>query len=276
MRNSSNVITLKDRQQSCESCRFQRDCLMRPDSGKRFQGGRSSSVSGCVVRRGAHIFRMGDQFDSIYMVRSGAVKTYWLAANGDQQVTGFYLPGEVFGLCSISSKCYLSSAVALDTTGVCVLPYSQIQRLCLSSDEILARLMDRLSGRIRDSEQAFIALGHKSADERMAWFLMDLSRRQAQLGLLADEINLPMTRTDMGSYLMLAVETVSRVLTRLQGKGLIEVQRNRVQIKSADRLAQLAESAAGVKAFDPRLKQSARPYWGDCRDLTSAQRPIAH
>ncbi len=276
MRNSSNVITLKDRQQSCESCRFQRNCLVQTNSQEKRQDWQNSPVSGCVVRRGAHIFRMGDPFKAIYMVRSGAVKTYWLAANGDQQVTGFYLPGEVFGLCSVSSQGYVNSAVALDTSGICTIPYDHLQRLCLRSEGSLARLMQRLSVRIRQSEEAFIVLGHKSADERMAWFLMDISSRQARLGLCPDEINLPMTRTDIGSYLMLAVETVSRVLTRLQSKRLIEVRRNRVLIKSHRKLVRLAESSAGSIASEVPLQQSALPYWGDCRDLTWTRRPTTH
>jgi CRP/FNR family transcriptional regulator len=276
MRNSSNVITLKDRQQSCESCRFRRDCLVKTNSQEKRKSWQTSPVSGCVVRRGAHIFRMGDPFRAVYMVRSGAVKTYWLAADGDQQVTGFYLPGEVFGLCSVSSEGYVNSAVALDTSGICTLPYDHLQRLCLRSEENLARLMQRLSIRIRQSEEAFIVLGHKSADERMAWFLMDISRRQARLGLCPDEINLPMTRTDIGSYLMLAVETVSRVLTRLQAKRLVEVRRNRVLIKSPQRLFRLAESSDGNTPSEVPLQRNAMPYWGDHRDLNWTRRPTTH
>ncbi len=276
MRNSSNVITLKDRQQSCDSCRFRRDCLIMADGKERRKDRQASTASGCVVRRGAHIFRMGDPFDAVYVVRSGAVKTYWLAADGDQQVTGFYLPGEVFGLCSVASERYLNSAIALDTSGICTIPYANLQRLCLTSEETLARLMGRLSGRIRESEEAFIVLGHKSADERMAWFLMDISRRQARLGLRAEEINLPMTRTDIGSYLMLAVETVSRVLTRLQSKGFIEVCRNQIRIKSQQGLQSLAESSASSVCLDAEPMRKASVYWGDCRDLTHGPRPTAH
>jgi CRP/FNR family transcriptional regulator, anaerobic regulatory protein len=276
MRNSSNVITLKDRQQNCESCRFYRECLVKTDSSARRPGSQATAVSGCVVRRGAHIFRMGDSFDALYMVRSGAVKTYWLASSGDQQVTGFYLPGEIFGLDSISSENYVSSAVALDTSGICTLPYAPLRRLCQSSAETMARLMGRLSGRIRESEEAFIVLGHKSADERMAWFLMDISRRQTRLGLSPSEISLPMTRTDIGSYLMLAVETVSRVLTRLQGNGIIQVRRNQVRIKSLDKLARLAESSANTAPVGVHAPRRAAPYWGDCRDLTGHLRPTTH
>jgi CRP/FNR family transcriptional regulator len=276
MRNSSNVITLKDRQQSCESCRFQHICLVKANAQEKRQSWHTSPVSGCVVRRGAHIFRMGDPFEAVYMVRSGAVKTYWLAANGDQQVTGFYLPGEIFGLCSVSSRSYVNSAVALDTSGICTLPYDYLQCLCLRSEECLARLMQRLSIRIRQSEEAFIVLGHKSADERMAWFLTDISSRQAKLGLRSDEINLPMTRTDIGSYLMLAVETVSRVLTRLQAKRLVEVRRNRVLIKSPDRLLSLAESSAGGKPSDTPLRRNDLRYWRDRRGSTWTLRPTTH
>ena len=276
MRNSSNVITLKDRQLNCQSCRFHRDCLVSGDTQARNPDRRAASVSGCVVRRGAHIYRMGDAFDALHVVRSGAIKTYWLGDDGDQQVTGFYLPGEVFGLDSISSETYVSSAVALDTSGICTLPYAQLRQLCLTSQETMERLMGRLSGRIRESEEAFIVLGHKSADERMAWFLMDLSRRQARLGVSPCEINLPMTRTDIGSYLMLAVETVSRVLTRLQSRGMIEVNRNQVTIRSPEELKRLAESSANTSGFAARPARGATLRYGDCRDLTSGLRPAVH
>lgn len=243
MRNSSNVITLKDRQQSCVSCLFRHDCLVGSNPSSAGAGRGEFPVSGCVVRRGAHIFRMGERFDALYRVRSGAVKTYWLGSDGEQQVTGFYLPGEIVGLDSISTESYVSSAVALDTSGVCTLPYGHLQRACRSSEDNMARLMSRLSNRIRESEEAFIVLGHKTADERMAWFLTNLLRRQAKLGFASDEINLPMTRTDIGSYLMLAVETVSRVLTRLQGNRVISVRRNRIGIDSIEKLEELATSS---------------------------------
>ena len=248
MRNTSNVISLIDRHQDCGECRLHANCLIRVN-GEQGKGSRAGMpVSGHVVRRGTHIFRMGDAFDTLYAVRSGAVKTYRLTEDGEQQVTGFYLPGDVFGLDSVEAESYASNAVALDTTYICAFPYDRLKSLCRSSIDVNDRLSGRLSERIREGERTFMVLGHKSADERMAWFLMELSEKQARLGLSPHELTLVMPRTDISSYLMLAVETVSRVLTRLQAAGVINVSRNRVVVDDPAELARLAGIApAGDK-----------------------------
>lgn len=243
MRNSSNVISLIDRHQNCDECRLSADCLVRVEGEEHGQSRTGMPVSGHVVRRGTHIFRMGENFDTLYSVRSGAVKTYCLTEGGEQQVTGFYLPGDVFGLDSVGTNTYASNAVALDTSCICGFSYDRLQALCSRSTEVNGRLTRRMSGRIRDGERTFMVLGHKSADERMAWFLLELSKKQARLGLSSRELNLTMPRTDISSYLMLAVETVSRVLTRLQGSGIIRVNRNRITIENPAELAELAELA---------------------------------
>lgn len=248
MRNTTNVISLIDREQNCTECRLNAHCLIRVDGDTGGHGPRAGMpVSGHVVRRGTHIFRMGDAFDALYSVRSGAVKTYRLTESGEQQVTGFYLPGDVFGLDSVEARSYASNAVALDTTCVCAFSYDRLKSLCQSSIEVNDRLSRRLSKRIRESERTFMVLGHKTADERMAWFLMELSKKQKRLGLSPNEINLMMPRTDISSYLMLAVETVSRVLTRLQSAGIVNVNRNRVIIEDPAGLARLAGLADDEK-----------------------------
>lgn len=244
MRNTTNVISLIDRQQNCGECRLHANCLVRVN-GKQGGGPRAGMpVTGHVVRRGTHIFRMGDAFDTLYSVRSGAIKTYRLTENGEQQVTGFYLPGDVFGLDSVETESYASNAVALDTTCICAFSYERLKSLCKSSSEVNGRLAGRLSERIREGERIFMVLGHKTADERMAWFLMELSKKQERLGLCPHDINLLMPRTDISSYLMLAVETVSRVLTRLQAAGVIDVNRNRIVIDDPEELARLSGIAS--------------------------------
>jgi CRP/FNR family transcriptional regulator len=264
MRNSSNVISLIDRQQNCQECRLSSDCLVRVKESEDTPARIGIPVTGHVVRRGTHIFRMGDCFDTLYSVRSGAVKTYRLTEEGEQQVTGFYLPGDLFGLESVEADVYASNAVALDTSCICAIQFDRLETLCRSSREVARRLTGRMSQRIREGEEAFIVLGHKSADERMAWFLMNLSDKQQRIGVSADEINLPMPRTDIGSYLMLAVETVSRVLTRLQSAGLLEVERNRVRIKNFERLEQLAgckpHHDARLATAAPDLRERARAH----------------
>lgn len=240
MRNTSNVIALVDRRQNCEECRLSGECLVHVTDGESRHPEAGMPVSGHVIRRGTHVFRMGEAFDAVYSVRSGAVKTYRITEDGDQQVTGFYLPGDVFGLESIEADVYANSAVALDTSCICAFPYERLKSLCRASSEVSSRLAGRMSRRIREGERTIMVLGHKSADERMAWFLLGLSDKQARLGLSPHEITLTMPRADIGSYLMLAVETVSRVLTRLQSAGLLSVDRHQVIIEDLDGLAKIA------------------------------------
>ncbi|MDX1513437.1 MAG: cyclic nucleotide-binding domain-containing protein [Gammaproteobacteria bacterium] len=240
MRNTANVISLIDRHQNCDDCRLSGECLVRVDDVNSGGPRAGMPVSGHVIRRGTHVFRMGDPFDTLYSVRSGAVKTYRLTASGEQQVTGFYLPGDVFGLDSVERDTYASNAVALDTTCICAFGYDRLKSLCRNSAEVNGRLTRRLGHRIRDGERTLMVLGHKSADERLAWFLVELSKKQARLGLSSTDLNLVMPRTDISSYLMLAVETVSRVLTRLQEAGLIRVNRNRIIVDIPRELARLA------------------------------------
>jgi len=253
MRNTSNVISLIDRHQNCGECRLSDNCLVRVNGGGGGHSRAAMPVTGHVVRRGTHIFRMGDPFDTIYAVRSGAVKSYRLTESGEQQVTGFYLPGDAFGLDSVETEFYASNAVALDTSCICAFSYDRLKSLCQRSSEVNGRLIERMSGRIRDGERTFMVLGHNSAEERLAWFLMELSKKQARLGLSPHELNLAMPRTDISSYLMLAVETVSRVLTRLQTAGLISVSRNRVILENPAELARLA-GLDSIEHENPRAR----------------------
>lgn len=274
MQNSTNVITLNDRRRRCEGCRFSAECLF--DSADEKRTGKDASSTGIVVRRGAHLFRAGDPFETLYLVRSGAVKTYQVSADGEQRVTGFYLPGDIVGLESIGSDTCASSAIALDTSGLCGFPYQRLREPCQGSDGVSEKLLRSMSAKIREKEQALVALGNKSADERMAWFLAGLSARQASRGFSPTEFNLPMSRSDMGSFLTLAVETVSRVLTRLQANGIIEVRRSQVKVKSPEKLRRLGESCGNTEALAMRPNRTVPAYRGNLRGQASILQPVAH
>ena len=140
MRNSSNVISLIDRQQNCQECRLSSDCLVRVKDSEDARPRAGMPITGHVIRRGTHIFRMGDSFDTLYSVRSGAVKTYRLTEDGEQQVTGFYLPGDLFGLESVEADVYASNAVALDTSCICAFQFDRLEALCRSSREVAYRI----------------------------------------------------------------------------------------------------------------------------------------
>jgi CRP/FNR family transcriptional regulator, anaerobic regulatory protein len=189
-------------------------------------------------REGEHIFREGDEFNAIAAVRGGTVKTYVVDSEGNEQVLGFFLPGEVIGLNAIHHAKYPCNAVALDTTMLCRFSFPKMALLASKMPGLQAQLFRLLS---QDIGKAALLAGDYSADQRMAAFLVSLSRRYAARGFSAKRFHLTMSRTDMANYLRLAPETVSRVLRRFQVEGLIEVERREIELQRLEQLEQMAK-----------------------------------
>lgn len=188
---------------------------------------------------GQHIFREGDPFDAIAAVRAGTVKTYILDREGREQVLGFFLPGEVVGLNAIHPQIYPCNAVALDTVVLCRFSFQRMSALASNMPGLQSRLFRLLS---EDIGKAALLAGDFSADERMAAFVVALSRRYAQRGFSGTRFSLPMARTDIANYLRLAPETVSRVLRRLRTDGILDIDRRELRILDLPALEQLAEA----------------------------------
>lgn len=188
---------------------------------------------------GDHLFREGDVFDSIAAVRAGTVKTYNIDEHGREQVLGFFLPGEVIGLNAIHSARYPCNAVALDTVVICRFSFPMMASLAMRMPELQQQLFRLLS---KDIGKAALLSGNLSADERMAAFLITLSRRYAARGFSATRFQLTMARTDIGNYLRLAPETVSRVLRRFLDAGTIQVDRREVELLDMPMLENLARA----------------------------------
>ena len=186
---------------------------------------------------GEHIFREGDAFNAIAAVRGGTVKTYVIDPDGREQVLGFFLPGEVIGLNAIHQAHYPCNAVALDTTILCRFSFPKMATLAQRMPGLQGQLFKLLSA---DIGKAALLAGDFSADERMAAFLISVSRRFAARGFSATRFTQTMARTDIANYLRLAAETVSRVLRRFQSDGLITVDRREVELVDCERLRALA------------------------------------
>ena len=221
----------------CSTCAFSDACLS--------QGFDKSSLMDLHVlvehvgpfREGDHIFREGDEFNAIAAVRAGTVKTYVLDAAGHEQVLGFHLPGEIIGLNAISQSRYPCNAVALDTVMLCRFSFPKMALLATRMPGLQAQLFRLLS---EDIGKASLLAGDFSADERMAAFLVALSRRFARRGFSPSRLHLTMTRTDIANYLRLAPETVSRVLKRMQDDKLVSVERRELEILDMPRIEALA------------------------------------
>ena len=221
----------------CSTCAFSAACLE--------QGYDKGSLNDlhCLVEHvgpyheGDLLFREGDPFTAIAAVRAGTVKTYVLDNNGDEHVLGFFLPGEVIGLNAIHPARYPCNAVALDTVALCRFSFPQMALLATRMPGLQQQLFRLLS---QDIGKAALLAGDYSADERVDAFLVKMSRRLALRGLSGSRFHLSMTRSDIGNYMRLAPETVSRVLRRMQDEGLLAVERRELEILDPARLTALA------------------------------------
>jgi len=191
------------------------------------------------VKRGEALFDAGDEFQSIYSIRSGFFKTTTIDNEGREQVTGFNMPGELLGMDGIGSGAYHANAVALEDSEVCVLPFSLVESLGREVPALQRHLFSVLSREIVRDHGVMMLLGSMRAEERIATFLLGLSRRFSRRGYSPTEFHLRMTREEIGNYLGLKLETVSRLFSRFQADGLIEVEQKHVRIVDVDGLEAL-------------------------------------
>jgi CRP/FNR family transcriptional regulator len=188
-----------------------------------------------INRKDEHVFRVGESADSFYVVRSGSIKSYLVTEDGEEQVLGFYLPGDVFGLDNTETEFRMSSAITLETTSLCRFSHAYL------TDKVKgANLLKVMSEQMRRDHNLVLMLARKDADGRIASFLDDLACRYWSRGYSATAFMLTMSRQDIACYLGLAVETVSRTLTRFQECGVLEVNRREVEILDHEALRKIA------------------------------------
>ena len=241
-RRQEKVVSLKDIKIACQECSLNEICL--PVGVDESDMERLDTIIDHrrPLSRGDHLFRTGNPFQSVYAVRSGSIKTYATSEDGHEQVMGFHLPGELVGLDAIASGAHPLSARALETTSVCEIPFADLQILSTQLPSLQYQLLRVMSQEIRDDEENMIILGQRSADERLAAFLISLSNRFHRRGFSTVQFNMSMSRSDIGNYLGLALETVSRLFTRFQNDGLLKVERKHIEILDRERLCQFAGS----------------------------------
>jgi CRP/FNR family transcriptional regulator, anaerobic regulatory protein len=221
----------------CSTCAFSQACLSQGMDKNALMDLHMLVEHVGPLHAGDHVFREGDPFDAIAAVRAGTVKTYTIDREGREHVLGFHLPGEVIGLNAIDEEHYPCNAVALDTVMLCRFSFPKISVLAMQMPGLQQHLFRLLS---RDIGNAALLSGDWTADERMAAFLVGLSRRLAARGFSADRFQLTMARTDIANYLRLAPETVSRVLKRFQDDGLLKVDRRELELVGRAQLEALA------------------------------------
>lgn len=234
-----------DMQVNCGNCRLNTICL--PIALETDQIDQLDKIiqRGRPLRKGEHLYHANDPFTSVYAVRAGAIKCYSITNDGKEQVNGFYLPGEVLGMDGISKHRHGSSAKALETSAVCEIPFENLGDLSTKIPSLQRHFFQLMSQEITQDQELITLLSKNSAEQRIAALLLSISSRQARRKLSATRFRLPMSRTDIGNYLGLTVETVSRVFSRFQKLELIAVDNKELELLKPDTLRLMVDGEEG-------------------------------
>jgi CRP/FNR family transcriptional regulator len=226
----------------CSTCHLKELCLPCGLTGPEVERLDGLRFGRRKVAAGDALYHEGDKFLFVYAVRSGTFKSSLVIADGREQVSGFQLPGELMGLDGLASGRHASTATALEDAEVCAIPYAHLSELAAGSASLqmaMARLMSREI--VRD-HGLMMLLGSMSAEERLAAFLLNLSQRMKARGYSPREFHLRMSRAEIGSYLGMKLETVSRTFSSFQQQGLLDVERKHVCIRDLEGLSRAVES----------------------------------
>lgn len=193
------------------------------------------------IHKGDKIFSDGQEMHSLFAIRSGTFKTFTVNEQGEEQITGFHLAGDLLGFDAIADTEHKSFAQALETSMVCEIPYDNLDTLSNTMPKLKKQVLRLMSNEIRTDQEMLTLLNRKNAEQRVATFLVSLSERYHARGLSASEFRLTMTRSDIGNYIGLTVETISRLLNRFHKNGLIKVDGKLISILDIDQLTDCAE-----------------------------------
>ena len=229
-----------DFQVSCGNCRLNSICLPLALEHDDIEQLDEIIQRSKPLQKNQHLYREGDDFQSVYAVRSGTIKAYKTTDDGREQVTGFYFPGEILGMDGISNNSHASSAKALETAAICEIPFTSLERLSALMPNLQRHFFQLMSHEITEDQQLITLLSKNSADERVAALMISISGRNARRKLSATQFRLPMSRVDIGNYLGLTVETVSRVFSRMQKMDILRVDNKEIEILDPQGLRKMA------------------------------------
>ena len=225
---------------ACSNCNLRELCMpvdLQPGEMERLD---ELVATRRKVKRKDLLFHNGEHFTSLFAIRTGVFKTRVTTEDGRDQVTGFQMAGEIIGLDGIVNGQHSCDAVALEDSEVCVMPFDRLEELSREVTALQRHVHQVMSREIVREHGVMLLLGSMRAEERLAAFLMNLVKRLHARGFSASELILRMTREEIGSYLGLKLETVSRTLSKFVEEGVVEVNQRHVRITNADALKRLA------------------------------------
>ncbi|MDR1994719.1 fumarate/nitrate reduction transcriptional regulator Fnr [Azonexus sp.] len=237
-------ITLSVIKTACSSCNLRELCLPYGLNLEELERLDDLVSTRRRIKRGDHLYRAGEPFDAIYAIRSGFFKTDVLLEDGRDQVTGFQMAGELLGLDGICTEHHTCNAIALEDSEICSIPFNRLESLSREIHSLQHHFHKVMSREIVRDHGVMMLLGTMRAEERLAAFLLNLSQRFTARGFSHAEFYLRMTREEIGSYLGLKLETVSRAFSRFQEEGYIAVQQKHIRILDVNGLKALMNHRA--------------------------------
>lgn len=238
-----NTETVFSSPVSCRDCRMSALCI--PLSLKSDELYKLEQVihRGSPLQAREPVFHCGDKFRAVYAVRSGSVKSFCIDHDGREQVTGFYLPGEIFGWDGLADDQHQNTAIALETTSICEIPFDQLEGLGATIPSIQKHVMRLISREITTDQKLIALLAGNSAHQRLASLLLSISARLAQQKLSSTRFRLPMSRGEISNYLGLTVETVSRAFSYFQRKKYLAVNKKEIELLDKPGLERLISNS---------------------------------
>ena len=205
------------------------------------------------LKKGDSLYRQGEPLTAVYGIKFGTLKTEYALPDGREQITGFHLPGEMLGLDGIGENYYQSNAIALEDSEACVVRFSDFESLARQIPSLQHQFHRILSRELTQDQRHLLSLGSLRAEERLASFLLNLSDRLAARGYSPIEYHLRMSREEIGSYLGIQLETVSRLFSRFTESGLIQIKQRHIKLIDMDGLLELAGKSRAIHCASPNL-----------------------
>ena len=236
------IIDISLLKAACSKCNLRELCLPKGLNAKdlnKFEQAVSDSYS---IQKGETIFQVDDVFSSFYAIRSGSIKVFILNESGDEQIVGFYFPGNIIGFDAIGQGQHSCSAVAMEMSMLCPLPYNKVNKVCLETPKLQDQLFRLISGDLSNKSKHLLTVNTCTAKERIAIFLVTLSSQFHKLGYSEKEYILPMSRLEIGNYLGLTIETVSRLFAKFQKEGLITINRKAIRLDNLPALHSMCDA----------------------------------
>lgn len=237
------AATVHELRNRCSACSMHQLCL--PMGLNEMDMAKLDQIIGRrrKVPRDTHLYRVGDPFTNLYAIRLGHFKTHQINPSGDQQITGFQMAGELLGMDAISTDRHHCNAIALEDSEVCEVPFSRLEALFAEMPTLLHHFHRMMSQEITREQSVMLLLGNMRAEQRFAAFLTNLSSRYSARGYSSTSFQLRMTREEIGNYLGLTIESISRLLSKFKKQGWIKVNNRELELLDA---ATLKAVAAGT------------------------------